>query len=115
LHLCELRVELDVGFGREGFGDDSSCFINLVFLLVSNEFVSLFCLQLSELLGSGAFKSVYKAIDRDRGIEVAWNQLRLDRFQVFYSQNQQQQKVSFIRLSAIYSSVSKRGFLVMDS
>eukprot|EP01102_Stenamoeba_stenopodia_P006189 TRINITY_DN16_c0_g8_i1.p1 TRINITY_DN16_c0_g8~~TRINITY_DN16_c0_g8_i1.p1 ORF type:complete len:1193 (-),score=320.78 TRINITY_DN16_c0_g8_i1:96-3674(-) len=37
--------------------------------------------RLSELLGSGAFKSVYKAIDRDRGIEVAWNQLRLDRFQ----------------------------------
>lgn len=38
-------------------------------------------LKLPDVLGSGAFKTVWKAIDQDRGIEVAWNQLRLDRFQ----------------------------------
>lgn len=29
-------------------------------------------------LGRGAYKIVYKAIDRDDGIEVAWNQVRID-------------------------------------
>jgi WNK lysine deficient protein kinase len=29
-------------------------------------------------LGRGAYKVVYKAIDRDLGLEVAWNQIRLE-------------------------------------
>jgi WNK lysine deficient protein kinase len=29
----------------------------------------------NELLGRGAFKEVYKAYDREKGIEVAWNQV----------------------------------------
>jgi len=31
-------------------------------------------------LGKGAFKQVFKAFDSEEGIEVAWNQLRLDNF-----------------------------------
>lgn len=30
-----------------------------------------------ELLGSGSFKTVYKAFDREEGTEVAWNQFRV--------------------------------------
>ena len=30
-----------------------------------------------ELLGSGAFKTVYRAYDTEEGIEVAWNQIKL--------------------------------------
>jgi len=30
-----------------------------------------------ELIGHGAFKTVYKAYDTEEGIEVAWNQVRL--------------------------------------
>ncbi|KAJ3223880.1 hypothetical protein HDU81_008843 [Chytriomyces hyalinus] len=30
------------------------------------------------LLGKGAYKEVYKAFDEDEGVEVAWNQLRVD-------------------------------------
>jgi len=33
-------------------------------------------------LGSGAFKTVYRALDTERGIEVAWNQVMIDRFQL---------------------------------
>lgn len=29
-----------------------------------------------ELVGSGAFKNVYKAYDSEEGIEVAWNQIK---------------------------------------
>lgn len=32
----------------------------------------------NELLGRGASKEVYKAFDRDEGMEVAWNQLKVD-------------------------------------
>ncbi|KAI8912562.1 kinase-like domain-containing protein, partial [Gorgonomyces haynaldii] len=32
-------------------------------------------------LGTGAYKQVYKAFDQEEGIEVAWNQLRVDHFQ----------------------------------
>ena len=28
------------------------------------------------------FKEVYRAVDTDRGIEVAWNKISLDRFQL---------------------------------
>jgi WNK lysine deficient protein kinase len=35
-------------------------------------------LQSNEELGRGAYKVVYKAIDRDQGLEVAWNQIRLE-------------------------------------
>uniref|UniRef100_A0A5B7AFK3 non-specific serine/threonine protein kinase n=1 Tax=Davidia involucrata TaxID=16924 RepID=A0A5B7AFK3_DAVIN len=31
-----------------------------------------------EVLGKGAFKTVYRAFDEDDGIEVAWNQVRID-------------------------------------
>jgi len=33
-------------------------------------------------LGSGAFKTVYRALDTERGIEVAWNQVMIERFQL---------------------------------
>ena len=32
----------------------------------------------------GSFKTVYKGFDNDLGIEVAWNQLRLERAHVQY-------------------------------
>jgi WNK lysine deficient protein kinase len=32
--------------------------------------------QLNEVLGRGAYKTVYKAFDEEEGIEVAWNQVR---------------------------------------
>lgn len=34
----------------------------------------------SECLGRGAYKEVYKAFDTEEGVEVAWNQLRLDSY-----------------------------------
>ncbi|CAN1749663.1 Probable serine/threonine-protein kinase WNK4 [Linum perenne] len=34
--------------------------------------------QLNEVLGKGAMKTVYKAIDEFLGLEVAWNQVQLD-------------------------------------
>ncbi|KAG0248135.1 Serine/threonine-protein kinase wnk4 [Mortierella polycephala] len=34
--------------------------------------------RLNEVLGEGAYKHVYKAIDQEEGVEVAWNQLRID-------------------------------------
>lgn len=38
----------------------------------------LWCEQFKEeLLGSGSFKSVFRAFDREEGIEVAWNQFRV--------------------------------------
>lgn len=33
-----------------------------------------------EVIGNGAFKIVYKAYDEDEGIDVAWNEILLDRF-----------------------------------
>ena len=33
-----------------------------------------------EVIGNGAFKLVYRAYDQDEGIEVAWNEIRLERF-----------------------------------
>jgi serine/threonine protein kinase len=33
-------------------------------------------MQFAEVLGSGAFKIVYKGVDQQRGAEVAWNKLR---------------------------------------
>ncbi|KAI8918721.1 kinase-like domain-containing protein, partial [Entophlyctis helioformis] len=32
----------------------------------------------AQSLGKGAYKEVFKAFDQDEGVEVAWNQLRLD-------------------------------------
>ena len=40
--------------------------------------IFLTLLQFSELLGRGAFKIVYRGLDRDRGVDIAWNQLNLD-------------------------------------
>lgn len=34
----------------------------------------------NELLGSGAVKKVYRAFDKEEGIEVAWNQVKLKNF-----------------------------------
>ncbi|KAK3825618.1 MAG: kinase-like domain-containing protein [Benniella sp.] len=34
--------------------------------------------RLNEVLGKGAYKLVYRAIDQEEGVEVAWNQLRID-------------------------------------
>jgi hypothetical protein len=36
------------------------------------------CLQFDTVLGRGAFKTVYKAFDEEEGIEVAWNQVRVN-------------------------------------
>ncbi|KAE8727171.1 putative serine/threonine-protein kinase WNK6 [Hibiscus syriacus] len=35
-------------------------------------------IRYNEVLGNGAFKSVYKAFDEANGIEVAWSQVRID-------------------------------------
>ncbi|KAA0048870.1 putative serine/threonine-protein kinase WNK7 [Cucumis melo var. makuwa] len=37
-------------------------------------------IRYDEILGRGAFKTVYKAFDEVDGIEVAWNQVRIDGF-----------------------------------
>ncbi|KAG0282159.1 Serine/threonine-protein kinase wnk4 [Linnemannia gamsii] len=34
--------------------------------------------RLSDILGEGAYKHVYRAFDQEEGVEVAWNQLRID-------------------------------------
>ncbi|KAF8940887.1 Serine/threonine-protein kinase wnk1 [Dissophora ornata] len=34
--------------------------------------------RLTEVLGEGAYKLVYRAFDQEEGVEVAWNQLRID-------------------------------------
>ncbi|KAF9346250.1 Serine/threonine-protein kinase wnk4 [Mortierella sp. AD094] len=34
--------------------------------------------RLNEILGEGAYKHVYRAFDQEEGVEVAWNQLRID-------------------------------------
>lgn len=39
--------------------------------------VVLGLLQFEQILGRGAFKTVYKGFDEDEGIEVAWNQVRV--------------------------------------
>lgn len=33
--------------------------------------------QVDQILGRGAFKTVYKGFDEEEGIEVAWNQVRV--------------------------------------
>eukprot|EP00028_Trichosphaerium_sp_Am-I-7-wt_P004409 CAMPEP_0168532590 /NCGR_PEP_ID=MMETSP0405-20121227/16383_1 /TAXON_ID=498012 /ORGANISM="Trichosphaerium sp, Strain Am-I-7 wt" /LENGTH=58 /DNA_ID=CAMNT_0008558111 /DNA_START=19 /DNA_END=191 /DNA_ORIENTATION=+ len=35
-------------------------------------------IRFADKLGQGAFKVVYRGIDRDQGLEVAWNQIKLD-------------------------------------
>lgn len=35
---------------------------------------------MTEVLGRGAYKTVYKAFDEEEGIEVAWNQVRATDF-----------------------------------
>ncbi|XP_054783535.1 probable serine/threonine-protein kinase WNK6 isoform X2 [Prosopis cineraria] len=46
------------------------------FILISLSLSLL--LQYNEVLGKGAFKTVYRAFDEVDGIEVAWNQVRID-------------------------------------
>ena len=38
---------------------------------------AVLCLQFDQVLGRGAFKTVYKGFDEEEGIEVAWNQVRV--------------------------------------
>jgi WNK lysine deficient protein kinase len=35
------------------------------------------CAQVDQILGRGAFKTVYKGFDEEEGMEVAWNQVRV--------------------------------------
>ena len=35
-------------------------------------------LQTNEVLGKGAFKTVYKGFDEQEGLEIAWNQIRMN-------------------------------------
>ena len=37
-------------------------------------------LQYDTVLGRGAFKTVFKGFDEEEGIEVAWNQVRVNEF-----------------------------------
>ena len=39
---------------------------------------SLLYVQFDIVLGRGAFKTVYKGFDEEEGIEVAWNQVRVN-------------------------------------
>ncbi|KAL3146318.1 hypothetical protein ABBQ32_003012 [Trebouxia sp. C0010 RCD-2024] len=39
---------------------------------------ALLCVQFNIVLGRGAFKTVYKGFDEEEGIEVAWNQVRVN-------------------------------------
>lgn len=52
--------------------------------------------RLDEVLGKGAVKTVYKAIDQELGIEVAWNQARLK--DVLHSQQQLERLYSEVHL-----------------
>ena len=46
--------------------------------VVSQRRVTEACgVQFDQILGRGAFKTVYKGFDEDEGIEVAWNQVRV--------------------------------------
>ncbi|OHT08056.1 STE family protein kinase [Tritrichomonas foetus] len=47
-----------------------------------------------EVIGSGAFKIVYRAYDQEEGIEVAWNEIHLERF----SENDTKQIFNEIKL-----------------
>ena len=38
----------------------------------------MLCVQFDIVLGRGAFKTVYKGFDEEEGIEVAWNQVRVN-------------------------------------
>jgi len=61
-----------------------------------------------EILGVGAFKTVYKAIDRDKGIEVAWNSIKLDRihfdFEKLYQEVQLLEQLSHPHIIEFYHS-----------
>lgn len=47
-----------------------------------------------EVIGSGSFKIVYRAYDQEEGIEVAWNEIHLDKF----SENETKQIFNEIKL-----------------
>lgn len=48
-----------------------------------------------EFIGSGSFKIVYRAYDQEEGIEVAWNEIRLDKYNEVES-NQIKQEISIL-------------------
>lgn len=48
-----------------------------------------------EIIGNGAFKIVYRAYDQEEGIEVAWNEIRLDKFNEAQS-NQIKQEINIL-------------------
>lgn len=56
----------------------------------------IFCLQFREILGKGAMKTVYKAFDEVLGLEVAWNQVKLNH--VFDSPEELQRLYSEVHL-----------------
>ena len=65
---------------------------NQMFVIV----VGIFCLQFREILGKGAMKTVYKAFDEFLGMEVAWNQVKLN--DVFDSPDDLQRLYSEVHL-----------------
>jgi len=57
-------------------------------------------LQFDTVLGRGAFKTVYKAFDEEEGIEVAWNQVRVNEL-VTSREERYKRSSSWLWLSAI--------------
>jgi len=71
----------------------------------------VFVLQLDETLGRGAFKTVFKAYDKNAGREVAWNEidmhnLPLDAAKRLVSEVQLLQTLKHPRLIAFHASWS---------
>lgn len=64
-------------------------------------------------MGSGAFKIVYLGIDHERGIEVAWNQLRISQSQKYLQEIQLLQTFQHANIIKFYKSwIDKDGTIV---
>lgn len=55
--------------------DDESCFLEVDYV---EKCLKCRYVRYKEVLGKGAFKTVYKAFDQVEGIEVAWNRIKID-------------------------------------